>query len=121
MEKAALKAAIEKEIKTWPGACLYYHPEWGCERMDVAGKMFSLLCQDKEGNDILTVKGAPEDNFLLRTMFPWIVPGYYTNKDHWNSILLESEQWGEKKLLDALRTSYDLVVSKLPKKTRDSL
>jgi len=121
MEKAALKAAIEKEIKTLPGATFYYHPEWGCERMDVAGKMFSFLGTDKEGNDILTVKDSPEGNFILRATFPWIVPGYYMNKDHWNSILLEKEQWGEKALLTAIRKSYDLVASKLPKKTREAL
>ena len=121
MKKAELKKAIEQKIKTWPGASIYYYPAWECDRMDVAGKMFSLLCQDKEGNDILTVKGIPAENVELRTMFEWIVPGYYTNKDHWNSILLDEEQWGEEKLLVALKDSYDLVVAKLPKKAREAL
>ena len=121
MKKDDLKKAIESEIKTWAGASIYYYPAWECDRMDVAGKMFSLLCQDKEGNDILTVKGIPAENAELRTMFSWIVPGYYTNKDHWNSILLDEEQWGEGKLLEALRHSYDLVVAKLPKKVKMEL
>jgi len=121
MKKDDLKIAIEKEIKKWSGASIYYYPAWGCDRMDVAGKMFSLLCQDKGGNDILTVKGIPADNVELRTMFKWIVPGYYTNKDHWNSILLDEEQWGEEKLLEALKESYDLVVAKLPKKIKMEL
>lgn len=121
MKKADLRKTIEREIKTWPAAEIYYYPAWECDRMDIAGKMFSLLGQDKEGNDILTVKGIPAENAELRTMFDWIVPGYYTNKDHWNSILLEKEQWGEEKLLEALKGSYDLVVAKLPKKVRETL
>ena len=121
MKKNDLKATIEREIKKWPGASLYFYPAWECERMDVAGKMFSLLCQNKEGKDILTVKGDLAENIELRTIFSWITPGYYTNKDHWNSILLDEEQWGEEKLLAALKASYDLVVAKLPKKTREML
>lgn len=121
MEKAQLKQRIEKEIQTWQGASIYFYPAWECDRMDVAGKMFALLCQNKEGKDILTVKGKLEDNIELRTMFSWIVPGYYTNKDHWNSILLDEEQWGEEKLLSELKNSYDLVVEKLPKKVREGL
>lgn len=121
MKKDKLREAIEKEIATWPGASIYFHPAWECDRMDVAGKMFSLLGQDKEGNDILTVKGVPAENVELRTMFKWIVPGYYTNKDHWNSILLDEEQWGEEKLLGALKNSYNLVVAKMPKKMREEL
>ena len=121
MKRADLRKVIEREIKEWPGATIYFYPPWECDRMDVAGKMFSLLCQNKEGKDILTVKGTPEENVELRTMFAWIVPGYYTNKDHWNSILLDEEQWGEEKLIVALKESYDLVVAKLPKKLRETL
>ena len=121
MDKTELRKAIEKEIQTWPGASIYFYPAWECDRMDVASKMFAMLCQNKEKKDILTVKGMPEDNIELRTMFKWIVPGYYTNKDHWNSILLDEEQWGEEKLLGALRGSYELVVAKLPKKIREEL
>jgi Uncharacterized protein conserved in bacteria len=121
MKKDELKKAIKKEIKSWSGASIYFYPAWECERMDVAGKFFALLGQDKEGNDILTVKGIPQENIELRNVFEWIVPGYYTNKDHWNSILLDKEQFGEEKLLGLLYDSYGLVVAKLPKKVRETL
>ena len=121
MKKEVLDALIEREIKKWPGTKYYYHPTWECKRMDVAGKMFGYLGENKEEQNILTIKGTLEENLELRTMFAWIVPGYYMNKDHWNSILINDEHFGEEKLLGLIKESYDIVVAKLPKKVKEEL
>ena len=70
---------------------------------------------------MFTFKGLPEENELLREQYTFIVPGYYANKTHWNSIILKDSTLEEKEYVALLKKSYALTVAKLPKKTRDTL
>lgn len=85
----------------------------------VGNKMFGLIT---EVNGVLRVnlKGDPDDNIALRGMFDAIEPGYHMNKEHWNSLYLDDSLEDDlvKRLIEE---SYELVVSKLPKKIRVSL
>lgn len=108
-------------VSDWPGVTVYYRESWDCDYFDINGKFFAMLGTDKEGHSILTVKGVPEENELLREQYSFVVPGYYTNKTHWNSILLEDSTFTDEEYLRLLRTSYELIVAKLPKKVRESL
>lgn len=107
--------------RTWPGVKVSYREEWDCEYFEVAGKYFCLLGENKAGELIMTVKNLPETNELLREQYSFIVPGYYTNKTHWNSIMLEETSFSMKELSGYLRQSYELIVAKLPKKIASQL
>ena len=65
-----------------------YKEEWEATRYQVGGKMFAMQGGDKEGNPIFTLKLPPDFGRFLRQQYPDIVPGYYMNKEHWNSLFL---------------------------------
>lgn len=84
----------------------------------VAGKMFSAT--DVEDFEMINVKCDPVKALELREEYDAVIPAYYMNKKHWNSIRTDGNipdnlirQW--------IRDSYDLVVAKLPKKVRETL
>lgn len=86
----------------------------------VMGKMFALTGLD-EIECKVNLKCAPDWAIELREAHPdEIYPGYHMNKIHWNTVHFEGglEDGLLKKLVDH---SYDLVVSSLPKKTREEL
>lgn len=100
------------------GADVYYKDEWGAYVFFVGGKMFGMLGEDKEDNPILSLKGLPEDNEVNRDMFSFVKPGYYLNKTHWISILLETKDLDRQWIASLIESSYTLVFKKLPKKVR---
>ena len=51
----------------------------------VKGKMFSST--NIETFELINVKCEPEKALLLREKHEEVIPGYYMNKKHWNSIL----------------------------------
>ena len=84
----------------------------------VLGKMFLLI--DIEESTSFNVKCDPEQALELRERYASVRPGYHMNKTHWNTITINGEL-DEKELRHWIKHSYDLVVSKLPKKQRDEL
>ncbi len=109
---------LKEQAAEWKGVKIYYRKEWESEYFDLAGKFFALLGENKEKQLVLTFKGTPVDNELLREQYSFILPGYYTNKTHWNSILLQQSTLSPVETLQLLHKSYSLVLAKLPKKTR---
>lgn len=103
------------------GAQVYYREDWDCYYFDIAGKYFGLLSVKAEGESFITLKNLPEVNEELRATYKAIRPGYYTNKVHWNSIDLTSDEMSEELLAALIKTSYQLVISKLPKKIQANL
>jgi predicted DNA-binding protein (MmcQ/YjbR family) len=73
------------------GAIKEYKAEWDATRYMVGGKMFALWGGDKEGKPIITLKLDPAFGYILRQQHKDIVPGYYMNKEHWNSLYLDGE------------------------------
>ena len=53
--------------------------------------MFALRGGDKDGKPIITLKLDPAFGEILRQRFKDIVPGYYMNKAHWNSLYLDGD------------------------------
>lgn len=103
------------------GATWDYKEEWGSFRFLVAGKIFALLGKNNKGDKIITVKGIPEENEQFRTMYRSVGSGYYMNKEHWISIELEVGEVSQDFIGLRLLTSYQLIVQKLPKKTKQAL
>ncbi len=93
--------------------------QWGDDLLfKVAGKMFAVAALEP-ARVWLSLKVTPE-NFTELTERPGIIPAPYLARAKW--IALESsEALSPTELAPLLRTSYDLVVAKLPRKTRDSV
>lgn len=84
----------------------------------VKGKMFCAT--DIEDYGLINLKCNPEEAIILREKYEDVIPGYYMNKRHWNSVRTSGkiqtdlmEEW--------IKKSYDLVVSGLPKKIQKEL
>ncbi len=85
----------------------------------VVGKMFALVgWQEKPLR--LTLKCDPDDALALRQMYRSVGPGYYMNKNHWNTITLDGEV-PDNKISEMIDDSYTLVVQGLPKKVQRDL
>jgi predicted DNA-binding protein (MmcQ/YjbR family) len=84
----------------------------------VAGKMFAHSVIEP-APVWLSFKASP-DNFYELTERPGIIPAPYLARAQW--VALETKDALSSAELAALvRDSYDIIVAKLPKKTRDSL
>ena len=111
---------IEKAALAHTGAAKDYKAEWEAYRFLVGGKMFAMLGEHKDGRPIVTAKLLPADGALLRQQYPDIIPGYYMNKDHWNSVYLDGNT-PQDVIVKMLGESYGLVLDTLPKKTQKEL
>ncbi len=115
----------EKRIKiffdygnTLKGAKVYYREDWQVYYFDLLGKMFGMMNREPSETAIITLKGLPEENEILREMYPDVIPGYYANKVHWNSIYLKTEQLSDPEIKKLILQSYKLVYHKLTKKAK---
>jgi predicted DNA-binding protein (MmcQ/YjbR family) len=102
---------------SFPGATEYI--QWGNDLvLKVRGKMFAVTPLEP-APVWLSFKVTPE-NFVELTERPGIIPAPYLARASW--IAIESSTiLPTPELASLLRGSYDLVVAKLPRKTRESL
>ena len=81
----------------------------------VYDKMFALISLEREPLQ-MNLKCEPEKAIELREEYYQVIPGYHSNKKHWNTIVLENISIEfVKKWIDH---SYELVWQKLPKKIK---
>ena len=95
--------------------------DWNWIRYQIGGKMFAAVCLDDEDKPFyITLKLEPLEGDFLRQQYEDIIPGYYMNKVHWNSIKAEGSVPDElvKELLDK---SYDLVFRGFSKKKQKEI
>ena len=85
----------------------------------VGGKMFALSTLERTPLEV-SAKCEPELALQLRDTYTAIRPGYHLNKRHWNTITLDGSL-SDQLVRELIADSYDLVVSALPKRTRDEL
>ena len=105
------KTAVTKDFKE----------EWNWERYKVDDKMFVALCYNSENKlKYITLKLNPIDGEFFRNEYEDIIPGYYMNKTHWNSVKADGEVPVEvlKELLDK---AYIEILNKLSKKKREAI
>ena len=104
-----------------PGVTKDFKAEWNWTRYMVGGKLFCALCHDDAGGDVyITVKLEPLHGEFLRAQFDDVIPGYYCNKVHWNSVRTAGSL-PEDILRGMLDESYRLVAQGLTKKARAAL
>ncbi|MDA0784077.1 MAG: MmcQ/YjbR family DNA-binding protein [Bacteroidetes bacterium] len=81
----------------------------------VAGKMFCL--GDIESFQSIALKCDPEKALELRSEHPQIKGAFHMSKTHWNDVTLEGLSMPFVESL--INHSYEIVVQKLTKKTRE--
>ena len=85
----------------------------------VMGKMFALLAPEHDPLRI-TLKCDPDHALMLRDTYASVIPGYYMNKWHWNTIILDGSIPNDE-IEEMIDESYDLVVKGLTKAARKEL
>ncbi|MCI8800957.1 MAG: hypothetical protein HFH88_14270 [Lachnospiraceae bacterium] len=100
------KRAVTKDLKK----------EWNWIRYQIGGKMFVAICLDQNDSPYyINLKLEPAEGEFLRSQYPDIIPGYYSDKAHWNSVNPDGEVPDEL-LMDLLDKSYHLVLAGFGKK-----
>ena len=90
----------------------------------VMNKMFTLTSLKKweEGDHSVNLKCDPEKAIAYRQKYPDdVFPGYHMSKKHWNTVVIEYGNLDENLIKHMINHSYELVVSKLPKRDREKL
>jgi predicted DNA-binding protein (MmcQ/YjbR family) len=111
--------ALRRWCLQQPGAIEDFPFGPGTSVFKVAGKMFALSALDRTPLQV-SLKCEPELAVGLRDSYPAIRPGYHLNKRHWNTITLDGSL-PDQLVRDLIEDSYDLIVSALPKRTREQL
>ena len=95
--------------------------EWNWIRYQIGGKLFAAVCLNEEDDPYyITLKLEPEEGDFLRKQYEDIVPGYYMNKVHWNSVRPDGAV-PDDLLKDLLDKSYQLVLGGLSKKKQQEI
>lgn len=112
---------IDEYLLAKPGVTKDLQPDWNWIRYHVGGKMFAaILLSDDNQPYYINLKLEPLEGELMRQQYPDIIPGYYSNKQHWNSVKPDGDVPDD--LLRALLDrSYSLVLAKLPKKVQKEI
>lgn len=111
---------IDDAIQAMPGATAEFKPEWGVMVYRLAGKMIGMRGGYKDGRPILTLKLPPDQGQVLREQFDYVIPGYYSNKVHYNSVFLDTDVSREF-IAELLVDARDCVFATLPKKTQAAM
>lgn len=94
---------------------------WNWIRYMIGDKMFVAVCLDD--SDIpyyITLKLQPLEGEFLRNEYEDILPGYYMNKTHWNSVKADGNV-PDGLLKDLVDKSYTLVLKGFSKKRQQEI
>jgi len=112
---------IDGYLKSMKGVSSDFKEEWNWTRYLLGDKMFAAVCKNDQGIDsLITLKLEPVESQFLRQQYEDIIPGYYMNKVHWNSIKADGNV-PDDLLKDLLEKSYRLVLAGLTKKKQKEL
>ena len=112
---------IDEYLLDKPGVTKDLQKAWNWIRYQFGGKMFAAIClDDKDEPYYITLKLEPLEGDFLRQKYEDIIPGYYMNKMHWNSIKADGKV-PDDLLRDLLDKSYRLVLSSFSKKKQKEI
>ena len=105
------KAGVTKDLQ----------PEWNWIRYKIEDKMFAAVCLNAEDKPkYITLKLEPNEGDFLRKQYEDIIPGYYMNKVHWNSVEADGNV-SDDLLKEMLEKSYNLVLAGFSKKKQKEI
>ena len=85
----------------------------------VKGKMFTLT-NSIDTFELINVKCEHEEAIELRERYSAVIPGFHMNKKYWNSIEMDGSI-SDEQIQKWIVNSYQIIVSKLPKKMQAEL
>ena len=103
------KAGVTKDIQE----------QWNWVRFHVGEKLFAAICRDDESDEpiYITLKLEPVEGEFYRKEYEDIIPGYYMNKVHWNSVKADGNV-PDDVVKDLLDRAYTVVFESLSKKSQ---
>lgn len=112
---------IDQFLLNKKGVTKDFKEEWNWIRYQIGGKMFVAVCLDENNEPYyITLKLDPMEGEFLRNQYPDILPGYYMNKVHWNSIKADGDV-PDALMEDMLTKAYELVLRGFSKKKQQEL
>ena len=104
-----------------PGVTKDLQPEWNWIRYQIGGKMFAAICLDDNDKPYyITLKLEPLEGEFWRKQYEDIIPGYYMNKVHWNSVKADGKV-PDDILRDLLNKAYEIVLGSFSKKKQKEI
>ena len=112
---------IDEYMMGKPGVTKDFQPEWKWIRYQIGGKMFAAVCLDDHDQPYyITLKLEPLEGDFWRKQYDDIIPGYYMNKTHWNSVKADGAV-PDDILRDLLDKAYRIVLGSLSKKKQKEI
>ena len=112
---------IDKYLLEKPGVTKDLQQDWNWIRYHIGGKMFAAICLDDNDNPYyITLKLEPLEGEFWRKQYEDIIPGYYMNKVHWNSVKADGKV-PDDILRDLLNKAYGIVLGSLSKKKQKEI
>ena len=112
---------IEEYLMEKTGVTKDLQAEWNWIRFQIGGKMFAAICLDDNDEPYyITLKLEPLEGDFWRKQYEDIIPGYYMNKQHWNSIKADGEV-PDDILKDLLDKAYQIVLGNFSKKKQKEI
>jgi len=108
---------IEEYLMKKAGVTKDFQEQWNWIRFHVGEKLFVAICRDDETNEpiFITLKLEPVEGEFYRKEYEDIIPGYYMNKVHWNSVKADGNV-PDDVVKDLLDRAYTVVFESLSKK-----
>ena len=112
---------IDEYLLNKPGVTKDLQKDWNWIRYQIGGKMFAAICLDDDDKPYyITLKLEPVEGVFWRQKYEDIIPGYYMNKTHWNSVKADGNV-PDDVLKDLLDKAYSIVLGSLTKKLQREL
>jgi predicted DNA-binding protein (MmcQ/YjbR family) len=106
---------IDEYLMAKRGVTKDLQAEWNWIRYHIGSKMFAAILLDHDDRPYyINLKLNPAEGELMRKQYPDVIPGYYSNKLHWNSVKPDGDI-PDDLLKTWLDRSYLLVLQDLPK------
>lgn len=114
-------AWIDEYLLEKAGVTKDHQKDWNWIRYQIGGKMFAAVCMDDDNKPYyITLKLEPSEGDFLRQQYEDIIPGYYMNKLHWNSVKADG-MVPDNLLKDMLDKSYQLVLGGFSRKKQQEI
>ena len=112
---------IDEHLLNKPGVTKDLQPEWNWIRYQIGGKMFAAICRDDDNKPVyITLKLETLEGEFWRKQYEDIIPGYYMNKVHWNSVKADGSV-PDDVLKDLLNKAYGIVLGSFSKKKQKEI
>ena len=113
---------IEEYLMKKAGVTKDYQEQWNWIRFYIGGKLFAAICRDDETDEpiYITLKLEPVEGEFYRKEYEDIIPGYYMNKVHWNSVKADGNV-PDDVVKDMLDSAYTVVFDSLSKKRQKEI